>query len=315
MLRARARLRAEPEEHGEQMTDGTFLASEIATQPTDWLRAQEAFPRFAQVLPRPGERVAVVGCGTSLFISQAYAALRESAGDGLTDAWPASEHQLDRGYDRLLCITRSGTTTEVIEVLKKYRNGVPATVITADPSAPATGLAHPVVLDDVDERSVVQTRFATTTLALLRASLGHDLRPVADQGRRVLDAPESDLGPATTAEQVTFLGRGWTVGLAHEAALKLRETAQLWTESYPAMEYRHGPISIAMAGRVTWAFGEVPEGLADDVRAVGGYFEHSTVDPMADLLRVHRLCLVRAAAAGLDPDQPRGLQRSIILED
>jgi glucosamine 6-phosphate synthetase-like amidotransferase/phosphosugar isomerase protein len=34
---------------------------------------------------------------------------------------------------------------------------------------------------------------------------------------------------------------------------------------------------------------------------------------MADLLRVHRLCLVKARAAGLDPDQPRNLARSIIL--
>ena len=28
----------------------------------------------------------------------------------------------------------------------------------------------------------------------------------------------------------------------HEAALKIREAAGAWTESYPAMEYRHGPI-------------------------------------------------------------------------
>jgi fructoselysine-6-P-deglycase FrlB-like protein len=297
------------------MTDGTFLAAEIATQPANWLGVRDLLPRVAADLPQPGERVAVVGCGTSLFVSQSYAALREDAGHGPTDAWPASEHQLQRGYDRLVCITRSGTTTEVIDVLKLCRNDVPATVITADPTAPATSLAQPIVLDDVDERSVVQTRFATTTLALLRASLGHDLRAVAEQGQRVLDAVDIDFGPAVTAEQITFLGRGWTVGLAHEAALKLRETAQLWTESYPAMEYRHGPISIATAGRVTWALGEVPEGLAEDVKVVGGHFEHADVDPMADLLRVQRLCLVRAAAAGLDPDRPRGLQRSIILED
>jgi fructoselysine-6-P-deglycase FrlB-like protein len=36
--------------------------------------------------------------------------------------------------------------------------------------------------------------------------------------------------------QWTFAGRGWTVGLASEAALKLREAAQAWTEAYPALE-------------------------------------------------------------------------------
>ena len=69
------------------------------------------------------------------------------------------------------------------------------------------------------------------------------------------------LGAVADAEQVTFLGRGWTIGLAEEAALKLRESAQLWTEAYPAMEYRHGPISIAAPGRVVWALGEVPDRL------------------------------------------------------
>ena len=100
---------------------------------------------------------------------------------------------------------------------------------------------------------------------------------------------------------MTFLGRGWTIGLANEAALKLRESAQAWTESYPAMEYRHGPISITSAGRVVWAFGEVPAGLPEQVRATGGHFEHADRDPMADLVRVHRLCLSRAGPPGSTP--------------
>ncbi|GGO22199.1 SIS domain-containing protein [Micromonospora parathelypteridis] len=295
------------------MSEGTFLAAEIKTQPDDWLGVLDVLPSVAMDLPQPGERVAVLGCGTSLFVAQAYAALRESAGEGITDAWPASEHQLGRGYDRVLCITRSGTTTEVLDVLRQRREGAPATVITADASSPAVSLACPVVLSGVDERSVVQTRFATTTLALLRAALGHDLRPVAEQARQILDKGADATGPAATADQITFLGRGWTVGLAHEAALKLRETTQLWTESYPAMEYRHGPLSITARGRVVWAFGEVPVGLADQVRATGGHFEWSDVDPLADLVRVQQLCLLRAGAAGLNPDQPRNLSRSVIL--
>lgn len=297
------------------MTAGRHFRAEISTQPADWLRVVDVLPAATSALPRRGERVAVVGCGTSLFVGQAYAALREAAGHGLTDAWPASEHQLQRGYDRLLCITRSGTTTEILHVLKEYRDAMPVTVITADPNAAATGMAQPIVLGYVDERSVVQTRFATTTLALLRASLGHDIEPISKHARQILDLDDSTFGPAATADQITFLGRGWTIGLAHEAALKLREAAHVWTESYPAMEYRHGPISITTSGRVTWAFGEVPAGLEESVKAVGGHFEHADVDPLADLVRVHRLCLLRAAAAGLDPDRPRGLHRSIILDD
>lgn len=296
-----------------EVGDGTFLAAEVATQPADWVRAAARVPDLRSVLPAPGERVAVIGCGTSLFMAQAYAALREAAGQGLTDAWPASEHRLDRGYDRLLALSRSGTTTEVIEVLEQYGPNLPSTVITADGDTPVVELAAPVVLDDVNERSVVQTRFATTTLALLRASLGETIEDAAAAAQEVLDAGPEILGPVETAEQVTFVGRGWTVGLANEAALKLRESTQAWTESYPAMEYRHGPISITSAGRAVWAFGEVPSGLAEQIRATGGHFEHADRDPLADLVRVHRLCLSRAGAAGLNPDAPRNLTRSIIL--
>ena len=297
------------------MTTGaaSHLEEEIATQPQDWLRAGRTATEHADLLPRSGERVAVVGCGTSLFMAQAFAELREGAGHGPTDAWPASEHRLARGYDRVVAITRSGTTTELVELLDEWGSRVPATVITATPGSPVVDLAEAIVTPTVDERSVVQTRFATATLALLRWHLGEDLGAAAEQAQGVLDADESTLGPAVTAGQVTFLGRGWTNGLANEAALKLRESAQLWTESYPMMEYRHGPVSIGAPGRVVWAFGEPVRNLAKDVAGTGAHFESSAVDPMADLLRVHRLCVVRARAAGLDPDRPRNLTRSIIL--
>ena len=293
----------------------TFLAAEVATQPTDWLAVAARVGEFGEALPRPGERVAVIGCGTSLFMAQAYAHLRESSGAGTTDAWAASEARLGRGYDRVLAITRSGTTTEVLDLLAAVRGRVPTSVIVADAATAAGPLADQVIaLPEVDEQSVVQTRFATTTLALLRAHLGHDLRAAAAQARDILDAPRAQvLGTLADAEQMTFLGRGWTVSLAHEAALKLRESAQFWAESYPAMEYRHGPISIATAGRVTWAIGEVPDGLADDVRATGAHFEHADRDGLAELVRVHLLCLEMSSRRGLDPDRPRHLARSIIL--
>ena len=128
-------------------------------------------------LPAAGARLAVVGCGTSFYMAQAFAALREQAGQGETDAFAASEHKLHRGYDAVLVITRSGTTTEVIEVLTGLRgSGVPTTAIVATAGTPVTELADTVILlSEVDEESVVQTRFATTALALLRASLGEDL--------------------------------------------------------------------------------------------------------------------------------------------
>ncbi|MEU2654458.1 SIS domain-containing protein [Streptomyces sp. NPDC007325] len=302
---------------------------EIESQPAVWQRTVDSVSGHAPALPRRGERVAVVGCGTSWFMAHAYARLREAAGHGETDAFAASEFPHGRRYDRILAISRSGTTTEVLDLLGRVRGTAPTSAITADPDTPVMTAADAVVvLDFADEESVVQTRFATTVLVLLRAHLEAEGAPPPGTGpvaeavrgaRRALDVP---LGPELTgAEQVTFLGTGWTYGLAQEAALKMREAAGAWTEAYPAMEYRHGPISVTGPGRVTWLFGAAPQGLADDVARVGGHFVSASggtgdgLDPLADLVIAQRLAVHLALTSGQNPDTPRNLTRSVILQD
>jgi len=300
---------------GDGMTGGAgpgSIDAEVASQPGCWLRAADLVPGVAGLLPAPGERVAVTGCGTSWFIAQSYAALREASGHGETDAFAASEMPVRRRYDRAVVLSRSGTTTEILQLLGKLAGAVPTVVLTADPRAPVAEAADAVIaLDFADELSVVQTRFATTELALLRAHLGHDMTTVAAAAQAALAEP---LPPALTgARQITFLGTGWTCGLANEAALKLREAAGMWTESYPAMEYRHGPISVTGPGSVVWLLGRSPDGLADEVAAAGGLAWQSSRDPLAELVLVQRLAAAVARARGLDPDRPRNLNRSVIL--
>ncbi|MFC8419925.1 SIS domain-containing protein [Streptomyces sp. NPDC057236] len=290
----------------------THVEDELSSQPECWSRAAAQAPSHAPVLPAAGERVAVVGCGTSYFMAQAVAALREGAGRGETDAFAASEFPRHRAYDRVVALTRSGTTTEVLDLLGRLKGGTRTTAVTADPATPVMSLAdETVVLDHADERSVVQTRFATTALTLLRAHLGLHTDAVVEDGRRALADPLPE-GLVDRA-QFTFLGRGWSVGLANEAALKMREAALAWTEAYPAMEYRHGPISITTSTTATWMLGDAPEGLARQVRDTGGLWVEGTLDPLAELVRVQRLAVAVAAARGLDPDRPRHLTRSVVL--
>ena len=287
--------------------------AEIASQPACWRRAAELAPQVASLLPAPGERVAVAGCGTSWFIAQAYAVAREASGQGETDAFAASEMPATRRYDRVLVLSRSGTTTEILRLLAQLRGSVRTVLITADAATPAASAADAVIaLDFADEQSVVQTRFATTELALLLAHMGEDVAAMAAGAERVL---AQELAPKLTgARQFTFLGTGWTCGLASEAALKLREAAGLWTEAYPAMEYRHGPIAVTGPGSVVWLFGPPPDGLAREIAATSGLVWQSEEEPMAELVRVHRLAAVAARARGLDPDRPRNLSRSVILD-
>src|SRR5216110_2726032 len=115
---------------------------EIASQPACWRAALRIGAAQPAGLPEPGERVAVTGCGTSLYMAQAYAALRESAGQGETDAWPASEFPAHRRYDRVLAFSRSGTTTEVLAALAAIAPGVATTAITADARTPVVQAAR-----------------------------------------------------------------------------------------------------------------------------------------------------------------------------
>ncbi|MEU3901471.1 sugar isomerase [Streptomyces sp. NPDC045251] len=290
----------------------TYVEDELNSQPECWTRAAAEAARHAAALPAAGERVAIVGCGTSYFMAQSAAALREDAGQGETDAFAASEFPRGRAYDRVVALTRSGTTTEVLELLAALKGSTRTVALTADPATPVMAAADDVVvLDFADERSVVQTRFATTALTLLRTHLGLHSDTVVTDARTALAAelPEG----LVERTQFTFLGRGWTVGLANEAGLKMREASLSWTEAYPAMEYRHGPISISTAGTATWMFGEAPEGLAEQVRDTGAMWVPGDLDPLAELVRAQRLAVAVAASRGLDPDRPRHLTRSVIL--
>jgi fructoselysine-6-P-deglycase FrlB-like protein len=290
------------------------VSREIARQPEAWVQARERLTQVADLLPQHGERVAVIGCGTSWFMAAAYASLREAAGHGETDAFAASLWPQGRSYDRVVAISRSGSTTEVLRAISSTSS--PVTAITAEHQAPVAAEAtSTIVLDFADEQSVVQTVFATTTLMLLRASLGEPVEPVAAAAAGILDAPNR-LDPAVDrASQFTFLGQGWAAGIASEAALKMREAARAWTESYPQMEYRHGPISIAEPGRVVWVFGEPVPGLVEDVTATGATVVNDGIDPVADLVRVQLLSVRLAQAQGLDPDRPRSLSRSVVLTE
>jgi len=300
----------------------SHMAAEIVSQPDDWRRAAALAPSFAEILPQPGERVAVVGCGSSAFMGHAYAYLREKADQGDTDSFVASEFRARRHYDRIVAISRSGTTTEVLRLLAELRAaGLPTVGFTASKTTPSgekspllDAVNEGIVLDFADERSVVQTRFGTAVLALLRAHLGEDLTApaaAAEDAVREGDASE-ELRAAT---QFTFLGRGWGYFLAEEAALKVREAAGDWAEAYPSMEYRHGPITIAAPGRVVWSLDTMPSGLAAQIRGAGGIVVESRVDPMAELIRIQRLSEVRARAKGRNPDQPPLLGRSVLLSN
>jgi glucosamine--fructose-6-phosphate aminotransferase (isomerizing) len=294
-------------------TLGRITSAEIASQPETWARANEQGGKRPAGLPAPGERVLVIGCGTSYYVAGAYAWLREQAGQGVTDALIASEVPgVTRDYDRVLAISRSGTTTEVVHALRSLPGSVPVTAVLGELGTPVGDAATDIVdLSYADERSVVQTRFPTTLLTLLRTHLGATTSEVAaliEQARSALAEPVTTPEP----RQLVVLGTGWAEPLAQEAALKCRESAGMWAEAYATGEYRHGPISVAGPGTLVWSLTPLTPAQIEAAESTGATVRQATRDPQAELVAIQQHAVAWAAAGGRNADVPVHLSRSVV---
>lgn len=294
---------------------GATTRAELSSQPDIWAQALDLADAHRALLPTAGEKVLVVGCGTSYYMGDSYAFLRNDAGLGRTRAAIPRELDWIDDDEHIIVISRSGTTADVVELVERYRDTYRITAILGDTDTPLGRLCaeRTVHLGFADEKSVVQTRFATTGLTVLRASIDQVSPSLVDDGRTALTA-ELPADPASV-QHIVFLGHRWTVGIAQEAALKVRESAGFWTEAYSVWEYQHGPISCAGPNSLVWFLGEAPEVVVADVRSTGASVFHADIDPQANLPLVHRLAVDIAALRGRNPDTPPFLNRSVLVTD
>jgi fructoselysine-6-P-deglycase FrlB-like protein len=254
-----------------------------------------------------------MGCGTSYYVAAAYAWLREQGKHGITDAIIASEMPAElRDYDRVIAISRSGTTTEVSQALATLPAGVPVTAILGELGTPiATAATDVIDMSYADERSVVQTRFPTSLLTMLRAHLGESAATTAaliSSAQAVIDAAVSEPAP----RQLVVLGSGWAAALAQEAALKCRESAGMWAEAYASGEYLHGPISVAGPATLVWAMTPLTDVQTRAITATGARVHQGRNDPQVELVALQRHAVAWAASQGRDADVPVHLTRSVV---
>lgn len=293
------------------MTTAPAFASntlrEIATQPQMWRQAI-AHAQAGTALPPDGTPVLFIGCGTSYYIGQAYAALRNQLGLGRTRAAVPSELDWVEPGETVVVLSRSGTTGDVIAAAARLRAQHRVIGIIGEPGTALVDVCDEVILlDYADEISVVQTRFATTAFMLLRASLTADVDGLPDQAERALARPL----PSPVPAHVVFLGTGSSLGLAHEAALKCLESSGRWVEAYAVREYQHGPISAAGPGTLVWPLVPLPASVSAGVLETGATLVTPELDPQAELVAVHRLAVAMARDAGRDPDVPPFLSRAV----
>ncbi len=290
----------------------THFSTELASQPSVWRHAQALTDELRSKLPADGARVGILGCGTSLYVAQAVAIYRERQGYGETDAFPGSEVPADRAWDELIAISRSGTTTEIIDALSTIPRGRPVLGIVGEAGSPVgEHLTKELDLPFADEQSVVQTRFATTVLALLLGAYGWDVEASAQKAERYLTETLPDW--AGDIKQFVFLGRGVGSAIAQEAALKFREILATWSEAYATMEYRHGPISAINERSLVWILDDQEPSIDDQIRATGARLIRGEGDPLAELVRIHRFAEGLVDLRGINPDQPPHITRSVVL--
>ena len=292
---------------------GRLTTSEIDSQPMMWRRAQEQARTRPAGLPQAGERVLVLGCGTSYYAGAAYAVLREQAGQGLTDAVIASElGALVRPYDRVLAISRSGMSIDVVDALARLDPQIPVTAVLGELGTPVGTAATEVIdLSYADEQSVVQTRFPTTLLALMRAALGETMTAqdaLVEAGEQALQTLVDEPVP----RQLVVLATGWAAHLAQEGALKCRESAAMWAEAYATGEFRHGPIGVAGPGTLVWAMTPLTPVQERAIADTGARLRRGGPEPIAELVQLQRHAVAWAAAGGRDADRPAHLSRSVV---
>lgn len=341
---------------------GTATYAEIVSQPTAWAEAVDVVVARAeelrQLLDASGfEEVVFTGCGSSYYLSLAAAALWQEllalpargVPAGELCLYPAASYPASTRRTLLVAVSRSGTTTETVTAVQRFRQGRHGDVVTIsnDPHSVLAGLGDVLLaIPAGQEESVAQTRsfasmyVAVTAMVLALAEEAATLEALPalpEAGQALLKAAEplvrqwgEDLG----LDRFYFLGSGPRYGLACEANLKMKEMTLTHSEPFHFLEFRHGPMSMvtnsaAIVGFLSDAHYQEEMRVLREMAELGGRVL-SLAEDGADLSfrsglprgarnvlylpPLQLMAYYRALAKGLDPDRPQNLSAVVSLD-
>lgn len=345
------------------MTRGQYTLREIMSQPDVWVEALAAFkprdPLLQSWLENGAfDNIIVTGCGSTYYLALTAARLLRQAGCHAL-ACPAAELLLhsdnicipSQRY-LLLCISRSGTTTETLRAQEHFKAKVrgPVATVTCDSGSPLASESELVIsIDAAQEASVAQTRSFSSMAVVIQLMAAHlagynldDSHPLPDVCRGLLESHADlarSLGENSAIEKFFFLGSDALYGIACEAMLKMKEMSLAYSEAYHTLEFRHGPMSMvgedslviglispgaarqeirvldemAEMGARVLAIGQAPANLHDKIILPADLSLWST--PVLYLPVLQLLAYHRAIYNGCDPDKPQNLSAVISLDD
>lgn len=242
-----------------------------------------------------------------------------------------------------LAISQSGRSPDLLAAVEhQRRSGAYVVALVNAGDSPLAGQADALIaLSAGPEQAVAATKSYICSLAAIAAlvatwSRDEDLgRAVADLPERLEQAALLDWSPAIPvlreASNAFVIGRGFGLGVAQEAALKLKETSVLHAEAFSAAEVRHGPMVLVGEGFPVLAFGgEGPAGhsvreaaaefrqrrarvlLADASSSDGNLPAlpaRPAIEPILMIQSFYRMASDLALARGRDPDSPAHLRK------
>jgi glucosamine--fructose-6-phosphate aminotransferase (isomerizing) len=182
-----------------------------------------------------------------------------------------------------LVISQSGASPDLLRSAEAARaSGARVVALVNAEASPLAALADTVIpLHAGAERSVAATKsFIGSLAAILHlvahwcadASLLRDLQALPEQLRRAFSLVWSPLVEGlANAHDLFVLGRGYGLGAAQEAALKLKETCALHAEAFSSAEVRHGPMELVGPDLPVLLFAQQDDALVGALATVGGF--------------------------------------------
>ena len=339
--------------------------------------AAETFQPIVNALGRR-ERLVIAASGSSRHAGLAGEIMLEDLAGLAVDVEYASEYTYRSTHTLhnpgVLVISQSGETADTLAALREAKTRGLATVAITNNAASSMAMEASASLPTFAgiERAIPATKSFTTQLAVLYCLALHLARfrgrmtqpAAAVHARQLHQIPQliKDALPRwlqeikaltpqlATSSTLLYLGRGVHYAIAREGALKLKESAYLNAEGYPAGELKHGPNALVSkdAPLIMIATADVndPDSLLryskvlqlmKDMREQGArivalategddevpLFSDSCIfipasnDLLSALLEVVPLQLLAytlAISRGIDVDRPRNLVKAVVEE-
>ena len=334
--------------------DNYHTYREIKTQTQAWAQALDVV--HAARLPEAGryDQVLFTGCGSTYYLSLAAAALYQELTGRPARAVPGGELLLNSQTvltdqkTLLVAISRSGTTTETVKAVEKFKAEKHGDVVVISNYDEVLSRSADVnmVIDKGQEESVAQTRsfasmFAAATAFAAKMAGRHDLLEAMKQlpviGNAVIgkyEAYAKTLGENLGYDRFYFLGSGLRYGLACEVNLKMKEMTLTHSEPFHFLEFRHGPMSMVnehavVVGMLSDANRAHEAKVLSEMKRLGGTvaslgeseaevcFESNIPEEVRGVLYLPVLQLMafyRSLAKGLNPDRPTNLTAVVKLD-